>query len=124
MNYYISPTGNDANNGTSEATAWVTLDRLQTFLSGSPGLEPGDIVYFERGGRWFNILEIPTQNDGIEGNTVKLQSYGTGETPIISGFKTITGWVDQGNNIWKRTDVSYPDYISLLLIDGTIRPKT
>ena len=123
MNYYISNNGNDANNGTSEAQAWATVARLQTFLSSSPGLEPGDIVYFEKGGRWFNLLEIPTQNDGTEGNTVKMQSYGTGEAPIISGLKTITGWVDQGNNIWTRTDVSYPDYISLLLIDGIVRPK-
>ncbi|MGB3525321.1 MAG: hypothetical protein WBB32_05075, partial [Flavobacteriales bacterium] len=36
--YYVSPSGNDSNNGTSPATAWQTIDRLnQSFNLWQPG---------------------------------------------------------------------------------------
>ena len=123
MNYYLSNTGNDANDGTSEALAWATLARLQTFLSGSPGLEPGDRVYFQKDGIWYETLLIPTQNDGAEGNTVQISPYGTGDAPTISGLKNLTGWTNTSGNLWTKTDATLPDYISLLLLDGIIRPK-
>jgi hypothetical protein len=35
--FYISNAGNDANNGTSAATAWKTLSKLSTELGGPSG---------------------------------------------------------------------------------------
>lgn len=42
-NYYVSATGNDANTGTSEATAWKTIARVQQQMV---NLAPGDQVLF------------------------------------------------------------------------------
>ncbi|MBK6343083.1 MAG: hypothetical protein IPF41_10985 [Flavobacteriales bacterium] len=45
--YYISPTGNDSNNGTSQATAWRTINRANQISS---SFQPGDRILFQRGG--------------------------------------------------------------------------
>ena len=46
--YYVSSlSGDDSNNGTSPATAWKTIERVNRVI---PSLKPGNSVLFERGG--------------------------------------------------------------------------
>ena len=45
--YYVSPTGNDNNNGTSQSTPWRTIDRVN---QSTYSIQPGDQVLFQRGG--------------------------------------------------------------------------
>ena len=46
--YFISPNGNDSNNGTNPANAWRTIEKInQVFFS------PGDQILFEGNGTWF-----------------------------------------------------------------------
>lgn len=70
--YYISTTGNDANNGTSLATPWRTLQKISTI---SP--QPGDIFYIRAG----------VYNSGISGNPDFLwiinNFNGTAANPIL-----------------------------------------
>jgi len=47
--YYISPTGSDANSGTSQAQAWQTIGRLMQSIY---SLQAGDAIRFERGGTY------------------------------------------------------------------------
>ncbi len=73
MNYYISATGNDSLNGTSEATAWQTIGKVN-----STTFAPGDFIWFKDG-------------DSFTGNLV-IQNSGTSAAPIIvssSGRATI-----------------------------------
>ena len=74
--YYISPTGNNANNGTSTGTAWQTIARANgTFV-------PGDIVLFE-GGQTFTGTLMPASS-GTFVNRITFGSYGTGRATISS----------------------------------------
>lgn len=68
--YYVSPKGDDANDGLAPETAWATLEQVNT-----ANLSHGDGVYFERGGTWRGQLWAQ------EG--VIYSAYGEGEKPKI-----------------------------------------
>jgi hypothetical protein len=64
MQYYLSATGSDSNNGTSEATPWQTLAKITPTL-----LQPGDMLWL-KGGHTFT-------------GTLLIQSVGTVSQPIF-----------------------------------------
>lgn len=68
--YYVSNSGDDANDGKSPETAWATLERVNTAR-----LSRGDGVYFERGGTWRGQLWAQAG--------VIYSAYGEGEKPRI-----------------------------------------
>ncbi len=89
--YYVSPTGSDSNNGTSQGTAWKTLARVQTFLNGPA--QPGDRVLFQRGQVWTGTLLVSTiwgynGKSGTRTNPIYIGAYGTGAKPRITGATT------------------------------------
>lgn len=94
--YYVSPDGNDSNTGRSRKYAWATLERVN-----SADLNPGDAVFFERGGLWRGVLRTK------EG--VTYSAWGEGEKPKIYGSpengadpSKWTLWHDKnGVKIWK-----------------------
>lgn len=49
--YYVSPSGSDANGGTSPSAPWKNCPGM-TAYSGSGSLKAGDVVYFDSGGTW------------------------------------------------------------------------
>lgn len=71
--YYVSPYGNDKNDGLTEKTAWKTPARV----SNAPELKSGDVVLFERG-KMFRGMDIRC----VEG--VTYSAYGEGAKPIIN----------------------------------------
>lgn len=90
--FYVDPAGSDSANGTSQATAWKTVTKVNNAL-----LNPGDIVKFKRGGTWAGI-RLKVDRPGASGNPIKLTSYGSGALPVIrdstSGQIRITAsWV-------------------------------
>lgn len=95
--YYLSNSGSDENDGKSPEHAWATLKRVD-----QAKLEPGDVVYLERGGLWRGSL--------VCDKGVSLSAYGTGEKPKIYG-STENGagaenWIlfhedSSGKKIWK-----------------------
>ena len=101
--YYVSPTGNDSNNGTSQATPWKTIDKVN-----SSSLSSGSYVCFERGGIWRNAALVTKAG-------VTYTAYGTGAKPILCGspengavsskWKRASGVVDVwyyvGSDAWK-----------------------
>jgi hypothetical protein len=46
--YYISTSGNNSNNGTSQTTPWQTLSKLQTVCNNGT-IKAGDNIYFKKG---------------------------------------------------------------------------
>ncbi len=95
VNYYVSPGGNDANNGTSEATAWKTIDRLN---QAAFTLQPGDKILFERGGTYRG--EVILGVSGTPSQPITIGAYGTGNKPVIKGSVPVTGWSNYQGNIW------------------------
>jgi hypothetical protein len=96
--YYVDNcvvTGNDGNNGTSPATPWLTLGKIQTV-----SFNPGDSILFQGACEWRNQALLAPSN-GTMGNPITFTSYGTG-TPIFSGAKLLnSGWSLNAGNVWQ-----------------------
>jgi len=82
--YYIDPAGNDGNNGTSPATPWQTISKVnaQTFL-------PGDQLLFKAGGTWAGNIAL--LGSGSAGSPIIVDMYGTGNKPVINGGGLVNG---------------------------------
>lgn len=104
--YYVSPTGNDNNNGTSQSTPWRTIDRVN---QSTYQIVPGDQVLFKRGGEYRG--EIIWGVSGTAGSPVTYGAYGTGNDPIISGAKLVTNWTIHSGNIYKAYVGMQVDYV-------------
>lgn len=94
--YYVSPAGNDANNGTSQGTAWRTIDRVNQITY---QIQPGDQILFQRGGQYRG--EIIWGTSGTASAPIVIGAYGTGASPIIDGSELVTGWTLHSGNVWK-----------------------
>lgn len=97
--YYVSwSSGNDANNGTSTATAWKSIYEIATHT-----FARGDSLLFKRGESWLND-GIGTSNDfaltiNVSGGSgvFYVGAYGTGAMPNIDGNKQLPDWQTSGN---------------------------
>jgi hypothetical protein len=103
--YVSSSTGNDANNGTSPATPWKTLTRVQTF--GSSALA-GDTISFKCGDvfangssgynsmQWWGASRGANCASGTALNPIVFNSYGTGAKPnMLYPYPTATAGRDK-----------------------------
>lgn len=86
--YYISPKGDDTNDGLSPATAWRTLDNLQ--LTGR--FSTCDVVLFERGAVYRGHIPM------VSG--VSYGAYGVGAKPAIYGSPR--NYADP--SLWEKTE--------------------
>lgn len=78
--YYISPSGNDANAGTSASAAWQTIAKVNTL-----DLNAGDQVLFQ-GGQTFNgNLSLTSEDGGTSISPVSIGSYGSGRATLSAG---------------------------------------
>jgi parallel beta-helix repeat protein len=110
-NFYVSPSGNDNNNGTSSSTPWRSLQKVN-----STSFPSGSVIAFEQGGEWYGELRVSSSN-------ITITSYGTGEKPKIHGWKTLTGWVNEGKGVYSITDVSLLSTAKILSINDKIYNK-
>lgn len=89
--YFVSSQGNDANDGTVQQP-WKTVKKLNSFP-----FQPGDNIYFERGGIWREPLIV-----AASGTRDKMISYGaypnddTQPRPVISCARNISGVLWEG----------------------------
>lgn len=75
--YYVdSENGNDTNNGTSEGTAFRTIEKINSIE-----FQPGDQILFKCGGTWTGAL-MP-KGSGEEDNPITIGSYGEGSKPVL-----------------------------------------
>jgi parallel beta-helix repeat protein len=96
--YYVSNTGNDASAGTTTATAWKTVAKVNSKVFAA-----GDEISFLRGGVWREQLKV--SGSGNSGNPVVFSSYGTGDSPIITGADKIDVFSGGGGGIWDATGI-------------------
>lgn len=116
VNYYVKTGGNDSANGLSDKTAWSTVDKVNNF---QPSLSPGDSVLFKRGDIFYGKINIG--KSGTAGNPVVYGAYGEGPDPVITGFRTITSWSDEGNGIYSKV-VPCESPTNMVTIDGKNTP--
>ena len=79
--YFVDPAGSDSNVGTSTATAWRSVERVNATV-----FQPGDNVLFKRGGTWVGALR--PQGSGTSASRITLGAYGSGAKPLINGNGT------------------------------------
>jgi len=97
ISYYVSNSGDDANDGKTPETAWKTLRRVSDAY-----LNPGDGVFFKRGDLFRGFVMTKPG--------VTYAAYGIGEKPKFYGcHKSLADpklWelYDKEHNIWKCTE--------------------
>ncbi len=103
--YYVSSSsGNDANNGTSQAYPIKTIQKLNTLA-----LLPGDGVLFKAGDTWrrTDANGAIVFRSGNSSNKIIYGSYGTGKAIMLGSINAtnVSDWVnDTGkNNTWRYT---------------------
>ena len=81
--YYVdSAAGNDANNGTSETTAWATLDKVNSTV-----FKPGDKILFKSGATFIGQL-MPQGSGNEQEGPICIDKYGGDTLPIINSKGT------------------------------------
>ncbi len=111
--YYVSPNGDDSNDGTSEQSPFKTIKMA---ISAS---QSGDAVLLERGGLWREKFTVP--------KGVTVSAYGTGDKPKVYGSPENGAnpdkWTlvyyneDTGARIWRYENDKMTD-VGTLVLDG------
>lgn len=103
-NYFVKANGGTGA-GTSDATAWS----FASFMTRNTTLTLGDSVFFKRGDE-FTTTSALSLSGGVYYGT-----YGNGAAPVISGFRTLSSWTNEGANVWS---VSLAYDCDFVLFDG------
>jgi len=107
--YYVSSLGTNSNNGTSAATPWQTIAKVNSFT-----FALNDIVLFQRGNTFYGGIIVKRSN-------ITFGAYGSGANPVITGLSTVTGWVNLGGNIWEAPVSNVKAGVNLVLRNNTIQ---
>jgi len=103
--YYVDATGgSDANNGTSQTSAWKSINKVN-----AANLQPGDIVLFKRAEIFRGNL---VAQSGSSSAYIQYGAYGTGPKPRFYGSVNRSGtgnWSSVGTNLWRTYDVETAD---------------
>ncbi|HKJ34182.1 MAG TPA: hypothetical protein VKA34_20285, partial [Balneolales bacterium] len=77
--YYVnSKTGNDENSGTSKASAWKSLEKVNSMI-----FKPGDKILFRAGTNY--VGQLVMHGSGNAGDLIVISKYGKGKLPHIEG---------------------------------------
>jgi hypothetical protein len=75
--YYVDAmNGSDSNSGTSSATPWQSLSKVN-----STKFQAGDTIHFNRGSVWTGTLQVG--HSGTSASPITYRAYGTGAAPQI-----------------------------------------
>ena len=74
--YYVSPSGNDNNTGTSPQDAWQTINKVNSVT-----FSQGDSILFE-GGETFSGQLVFDNEAGTSTSPITVSSYGTGQRKL------------------------------------------
>jgi parallel beta-helix repeat protein len=106
--YYVSPSGNNSNAGTSAGAPLKTINKaLEKVVA-------GDTVYL-RGGTYREQVEV--KRSGAAGKPIIIAAY-PGEIPVIKGSDVVKGWVRHSGSIWKKTGWAYNSQQVFVDFDG------
>lgn len=105
---YVSNSGNDISGNGTIGNPYATLTKLSSILTS------GKKILLAKGSTFINDKLTLSGCNNIEVN-----SYGSGVSPILTGFKAVTGFTDEGGNIWSKQDNSFPTEITNVFIGTT-----
>jgi hypothetical protein len=94
--YVDSEGGDDNNSGASEASAWKTLDKVNSYA-----FTGGDVIRFKRGGLWRGQL---IARSGTASNRIVYTSYGAGLKPILQvsiARDHAADWQESSAGVWE-----------------------
>ncbi|MBJ6360127.1 S-layer homology domain-containing protein [Paenibacillus sp. GCM10012307] len=99
---FISPSGNDDNNGTKDQP-FRTIEKAQQAVRSMNQNMTGDIIVYLRDGTFpvSQKITFKSEDSGTNDYRIVYKAY-SGEKPVLSGAKKITGWTKQENDsgIW------------------------
>ena len=81
--YFVSPSGNDNNPGTSATAPWQSINRVNQAT-----FQAGDQILFQGGANFSGNLAFNSQDAGTAASPVTVGSYGTGSATINAGTGT------------------------------------
>ncbi len=95
--YFSQSTGSNTTGLGTEISPWQNFKGKKEGVS---ALSPGDICYFKRGDIWVGTFaEVVVNSNGVLGNYITLDAYGSGANPLFTGAApTTTGWTYTGAN--------------------------
>ena len=127
--FYVSPDGNDSNQGSSINKSYATLirarDAVRELKKKGPLKKP--VTVYIRGGSYelSETLVLKPGDSGTETCPVTYCAY-RDEKPVISGGRRITGWKKGDNGLWiaEIPDVKEGDWkFRQLYVNGESRPR-
>ncbi|HVV48443.1 MAG TPA: right-handed parallel beta-helix repeat-containing protein, partial [Polyangia bacterium] len=98
--HYLDATaGNDAGDGTTPATAWKTLDKINATT-----FQPGDAICLKAGGSWTG--QLAPRGSGTAAAPIVIDQYGAGPRPIVAAGAGVTDTVYLMNQqYWEINDL-------------------
>ncbi len=117
LNYYVSSSGNDANNGTSTSSAWQTLSKVNSSMS---SFVAGDVISFKRGDTFTGRLILT--KSGVSGNPIIFTNYGSGNIPVFL-YPLPDGTPSKDRSIIYCFQKLYITVNGIKLFDNTIDPN-
>jgi hypothetical protein len=101
--YYMRADGTAANKEEATSCSNVTT-AMSVSVHNSETFSPGDVIYFCDGGGVYrsggNGVNVPSS--GLPGNPIVYQPA-PGNHPIFNGANLLSGWKNEGNNIWSTS---------------------
>jgi hypothetical protein len=115
---YVAPTGNDTNPGTSDRPV-SSLTKARDMLRASA--VGGDKRIVVRGGAYYDVhLSLTPEDSGL---TIEAAP---GQTPVLYGGKRITGWQQEGGELWAAPLAGVKERtwdFRLLIVNDEVRPR-
>ncbi|MBA4148446.1 MAG: right-handed parallel beta-helix repeat-containing protein [Verrucomicrobia bacterium] len=81
--YYVSPNGNDSNNGLSTSAPWRTISKVN-----GVNFAAGDRILFQGDATFAGTISLDANDRGTSSNPIIVSSYGTGRATINAGNET------------------------------------
>ena len=99
--FFVSPTGSDANPGTSDKPFQTLEKARQAVRATIPGMT-GDIAVTLRGGNYpvRSTIIFKPEDSGTGAHRI-IYRAAKGETPVFTGGVPVTGWKPYKDGIWK-----------------------
>lgn len=112
--YYVDATsGDDDNAGTTPATAWQTVAKVN-----ASAFDPDDSVLFKCGEEWREALIVPSS--GSSGAPITFGKYGTGALPLFNGCILVAGWAAYSGNVY-RSACTQTDHVRMGMFEDDVR---
>jgi hypothetical protein len=110
--YYFSNSGNDNTGNGTIGNPYATLNKVNSLMG---TFVSGDSILFQCGSVFYGNLIITKGG-------LKFAYYGTGEKPLITGFRTVTGFSSIGGNIFQAS-VTSTSAVEVVSINGVLTGK-